>query len=92
MSAADRERRRRERRKAGDRCYRITVNEIDLECALEDTPFLPWTGCERRQGELQQALQRLIDFLLSEDGSVTRHGLGRSDPVWCAKINKDHAP
>ena len=39
MTPAEREKLRRERRKAGDRCYRITVNETDLEWALEYTPF-----------------------------------------------------
>ena len=80
-AAAERERIRRARRKAGLRVYSFTADEIWLEIMLEEAEFLAPTICDRSRKEVLAALQALIDALVSDAASVTRHGPGNSDAL-----------
>ena len=72
MTPAEREKLRRERRKAGDRCYRITVNETDLEWALEYTPFT-FANDFNSDGTHQIVLSKELIDGLTDDGLRILH-------------------
>jgi hypothetical protein len=76
-TAAERNRLRRARRQAGLRCYQIEADELWLEEALLEAGFLQNTLVERTHRQVQAGLQALIDFLVSEAGSVTRNAIGK---------------
>jgi hypothetical protein len=61
MTPAERERRRRARRKAGRRIYSAELDEVDFECLLESFGV--------------SSLRDLAELLIRIDRSVAPHGM-----------------
>lgn len=64
MSAADRQRRRRARRAAGKRVFRLEACEAELEDVLARLEFLPRHGSDDPR-EIEHALAALVDRICS---------------------------
>ena len=61
---ADRERRRRGRRKAGRRVYAIEADEVQIEAVLSDAGYLPSHGSDDPE-IVRRALERAVGDMVA---------------------------
>jgi hypothetical protein len=64
MSAAERQRRYRQRRKIGARVYRLTLEDASLEAMLAELGFIN-EGDGDDHAQVEHALKQFIEFLAS---------------------------